>query len=295
MAYGGRPLWSRSPRSSPSRGKPGTWRRRTGGFDGIQQGGMQNARRRNCIERHTRTRRTRIAAGEHLSAAIQPEPVPAGLRSHLLKPGSYDQRSHRRDRGRYVAGENRPHHRSLALRAVPVDAGATGQHSQAQRQDQSPGHTDMVGQAAARGHPDDSGSLLRAAVLRPLPRLSTQTGLPHRLGRGGPHLDGHTLVRRGRHQGVLRQHRPRCPVAGARREAPRQPFPTPAQAPAESGLHRGLEVWPHAERNPARRNSQPHPRQRLPGPVGQVRRARADSSTHPRHRAKRQPTAHTSN
>ena len=30
MAYGGRPPWSRSPRSSPSRGKPGTWRRRAG-------------------------------------------------------------------------------------------------------------------------------------------------------------------------------------------------------------------------------------------------------------------------
>ena len=29
-----------------------------------------------------------------------------------------------------------------------------------------------AGQAAARGHPDDSGSLLRAAVFRPLPRLS---------------------------------------------------------------------------------------------------------------------------
>ena len=27
-------------------------------------------------------------------------------------------------------GENRPHHRRPALRAVPVDAGATGQHSQ---------------------------------------------------------------------------------------------------------------------------------------------------------------------
>ena len=58
-------------------------------------------------------------------------PLPAGLRSHLLKPGSYDQRRQRRDHGRYVTGENRPHHRSLALRAVPVDAGATGQHSQA--------------------------------------------------------------------------------------------------------------------------------------------------------------------
>ena len=114
------------------RGKPVHMAKgRTGGFDGIQQGGMQNATSRNCTERHTRTRRTRIAAGEHLSAALQPELVPAGLRSHLLKPGSYDQGNHRRDRGRYVAGENRPHHRSLALRAVPVDAGATGQHSQA--------------------------------------------------------------------------------------------------------------------------------------------------------------------
>ena len=33
IAYGGRPLWQRSPRSSPSRGKPGTWRRRAGGLD----------------------------------------------------------------------------------------------------------------------------------------------------------------------------------------------------------------------------------------------------------------------
>ena len=48
MAYGGRPLRSRSPRSSPSRGKPGTWRRRTGVNDEQTQRGMQNAKRRNC-------------------------------------------------------------------------------------------------------------------------------------------------------------------------------------------------------------------------------------------------------
>ena len=95
MAYGGRPLWSRSPRSSPSRGKPGTWRRRTGVNDEQTQRGMHNATSRNCTERHTRTRRTRIAAGEHLSAALQPEPLPAGLRSHLLQPGGYDQGHHR--------------------------------------------------------------------------------------------------------------------------------------------------------------------------------------------------------
>ena len=38
-----------------------------------------------------------------------------------------------------------------------------------------------AGQAAARGHPDDSGGLLRAAVFRPLPRLSARPGVPHRL------------------------------------------------------------------------------------------------------------------
>ena len=53
MAFGGRPLWSRSPRSSPSRGKPGTWRRRTGVNDGLNQGDMHNATSRNCTERHS--------------------------------------------------------------------------------------------------------------------------------------------------------------------------------------------------------------------------------------------------
>ena len=42
------------------------------------------------------------------------------------------------------------------------------------------GHTNRAGQAAARGHPDDSGSLLRAAVFRPFPRLSAPPGLSHR-------------------------------------------------------------------------------------------------------------------
>ena len=67
IAYGGRPLWQRSPRSSPSRGKPGTWRRRAGGFDGIRQGGLHNARHRNCTERHqqkSRLNHWRAGCGE---------------------------------------------------------------------------------------------------------------------------------------------------------------------------------------------------------------------------------------
>ena len=46
---------------------------------------MQNAE---TVQRHARTRRKRIAAGEHLSAAVQPGTLPAGLRSSLLKAGS---------------------------------------------------------------------------------------------------------------------------------------------------------------------------------------------------------------
>ena len=45
-----------------------------------------------------------------------------------------------------------------------MDAGATGQPSQVKGGNPSSGPTDVDGQAAARGHPDDSGSLLRAAV-----------------------------------------------------------------------------------------------------------------------------------
>ncbi len=72
-----------------------------------------------------------------------------------------------------------------------------------------------------------------------IPALSNTgilAGMPHRLERDGQYLDGNPLVRRGRHQRVLRQHRPRGLVGGARREAPRQPIPTPAQVPTESRL-----------------------------------------------------------
>ena len=107
------------------------------------------------------------------------------------------------------------------------------------------------------------------------------------------HWTGVRWFVRGRHQRVLRQHRPRCPVVGARRQAPRQPIPTSAEVPTESRLHGGLEIWPHAERYAARRRGQPHPLQHLPRPVGQVCRERADTSPHPRHRPERQPRVHT--
>ena len=75
-----------------------------------------------------------------------------------------------------------------------------------------------------------------AAVFRPLPRLPARTGLSHRSQQRDGNLDRHPLVHRGRHQGVLRQHRPRRPVVSTRRETPRWPLSAPAQVPTESRL-----------------------------------------------------------
>ena len=52
------------------------------------------------------------------------------------------------------------------------------------------------------------GGVLRAAVLRPLPRVPSRPGLPHRAARGGQHLDRDDLVHRGRHRRLLRVARP---------------------------------------------------------------------------------------
>ena len=209
MAYGGRPLWSRSPRSSPRTGKPSTWRRRTGVNDEQTQRGMQNATSRNCTERHTRTRRTRIAAGEHLSAAVQPETFTCGAYGRIYSNQGATTKGVTAETmdgmslakiDRIIEALRYERFRWTPVRRVniPKPNGKT----------RAPGHTDGAGQAAARGHPDDSGRLLRAAVLRPLPWLSARPGLPHRLEQRGAYLDGSPLVRRGRHQGVLRQHRP---------------------------------------------------------------------------------------
>ena len=55
----------------------------------------------------------------------------------------------------------------------------------------------VVGQAAGRSDPPVVGGVLRAAVLRALPRLPARPRLPHRLERGGENLDRDQLVYRG--------------------------------------------------------------------------------------------------
>ena len=48
-----------------------------------------------------------------------------------------------------------------------------------------------------RSRASAAGGVLRAAVLRALPRLPSRPWLPHRAARGGDHLDGNDLVHRG--------------------------------------------------------------------------------------------------
>jgi len=67
---------------------------------------------------------------------------------------------------------------------------------------------DLVGQAAARGHPAAAGGLLRAAVLRPLPRVPPRPRVPHGPAGDQSQLARDDLVRRGRHHRLLRVARP---------------------------------------------------------------------------------------
>ena len=65
------------------------------------------------------------------------------------------------------------------------------------------GPADLVGQAGRRGGAPAAGGLLRAPVLRPLPRIPPRPGLPHGADRSGGGLEGNALVHRGRHRRLL--------------------------------------------------------------------------------------------
>src|SRR5207253_5254939 len=69
-------------------------------------------------------------------------------------------------------------------------------------------------EAAARSGALHSGGLLRAPVLSPLSRLPAKSRLSYRTSGHLPKVDRYGVVHRGRHQRVLRQHRPPGPVVG---------------------------------------------------------------------------------
>jgi hypothetical protein len=63
-------------------------------------------------------------------------------------------------------------------------------------------------------------AVLRAAVLRPLPRLPRWTGVPHRARTHLSHMDRYGLVHRRRHLPMFRQSRPRGPAEHSAGEHP---------------------------------------------------------------------------
>ena len=75
--------------------------------------------------------------------------------------------------------------------------GPAGLHPEEERETAPAGPADLVGQAGRRGGAPAVGGVLRADVLRPVPRVPPRPGLPHRIAGGGQHLDRDDLVHRG--------------------------------------------------------------------------------------------------
>src|SRR5204862_7099623 len=114
-----------------------------------------------------------------LPAPVQPRSLLARLRAHPPQRGGADAGEHTGDGGWDDAGEDRPHHRGAALRAVPMDAGpARLRREEALGQAAATRHPALVRQAAPGGRPAAAGGLLRAAILRALPRLPTPPRVP---------------------------------------------------------------------------------------------------------------------
>ncbi len=217
-----------------------------------------------------------------VSTAVQPAAVFAGLRTHLLQQGGDDLRSRRGNRGRHDRGQDRAHHRRSASRALPVSACPAPLHPEEGWEAAAVRSAIVVGQAARRSDPPVVRGVLRAAVLRALPRLPARPGLPHRPGRGGENLDRDQLVYRGRHLPVLRPARSSGHARHAGREDPRQPDASADRPDAASWVPGGLGVERHAQRRAAGRGSLPVPVQHLPGSAGQVRRHNAVAGIQPR-------------
>ena len=149
------------------------------------------------------------------------------------------------------------------------------------------------GQAAARGHPDDSGSLLRTAVLRPLPRLSARPACHTALSNVVDYWSGVRWFVEGDIKGCFDNidHEVMLSVLGEKLHDNR--FLRLLKYLLKAGY---VEDWKYGRTlsgTPQGGIVSPSPRQHLPRPVGQVCRERADTSPHPRHRAERQPRVHT--
>ena len=125
----------------------------------------------------------------------------------------------------------------------------------------------------ARSHPAAAGGLLRAAVLRPLPRVPPRPRVPY--GPAGDHsqLARDDLVHRRRHHRLFRVLGPLGPCSILAEKIHDGRFLRLIDGLLRAGY---LEEWRYhadAERLSARRGRFARPFQYLPGPAGQVYRA----------------------
>src|SRR5215469_15296606 len=89
---------------------------------------MRNAGRRSGAGRSPRARQERPAVHAAVPADVQQEPVPAGVRQHLLQSGCDDAGRLRGHRRQHVRGQDRSDHRADAARTVPVLPGPPHLH-----------------------------------------------------------------------------------------------------------------------------------------------------------------------
>ena len=233
---------------------------------------MRNAESRNPTGDHPRTRQARIAPGETVSASVQPGVVPACLREDLPQRRLHDARRQRGDRGRHEPEEDPGDHRCAAVRALSVDPGPTCLHRQERITGKaSPaGSAHVVGQAAAGSDPFPVGSVLRAAVLRALPRLQAGQGLSHCSGGSIRIVARDNMVHRGRYFPVFRSAGSRNVAFHPRRGHSRQPLPAADRWTAPGRISGGMALPCDAEWSATRRRPESLALQYLPGPAGQV-------------------------
>src|SRR6266496_533089 len=114
--------------------------------------------------------------------------------------------------------------------------------------------------------------ILRAAVLRPLPRVPPEPRMPYRTARGLSPVAGNGVVRRGRCHRLFRVFGPLDHEIDPGREDPRRSVPTPDRRTATGWIPGGLALPRHAQWLSARRCGLTRPIKHLPGPAGPVHR-----------------------
>src|SRR5689334_3931521 len=160
-------------------------------------GRYANAESRNGTGCPPRPWQERPAMQRAVPTDVQPRSVSAGLRENLRQPGRHDPRGQRRDRGRYVRGQDRPDHRSDAARTVSLQSGPAGLRPEKEWETTTAGTAVLVGQARRRSGPRAVRGILRTDVLRPFARVPARQGMPHRTAKSGENLDRDHVVHRG--------------------------------------------------------------------------------------------------